>query len=424
MDFGLERIHCLLELVGNPHKRLNVVHVAGTNGKGSVCAYVASVLQQHGLRVGRFNSPHFLEPRDSIQINAEPVSQPLFDEACAYIMTTDAQHGLGATSFERLVASALWLLDKQQVEVAVIEVGLGGEQDATNVFEQPLMTIITAIGWDHAGLLGNSVPLIARAKAGIMKKGCPVVIAPQEDEPGALKILVDYAQQVGAPYVVVKPATASQGTLHLDQYVDERWQIQYDYQIALHGEYQRANSATAVAALDWLGRRAVFHLRREDLQKGMAQTRWPGRLDWVSLSTDLGGSVPEILVDGAHNPPATRALRTYINTVMQHRSFSRVIWILGATAGKDLGEMLSQLLQSKDEVLSVPFSQPAGMPWIHCLPPQEIADQAKAMTVNAHACKDLTTALQQVGTMYCSGQDLVVLCGSLYLVADFYRSLR
>ncbi|KAG0175502.1 hypothetical protein DFQ28_000075 [Apophysomyces sp. BC1034] len=422
IDLGLERIHRLLAAVGDPHKRLKVVHVAGTNGKGSVCAYIASVLQHHGLRVGRFNSPHLLEPRDSIQIDGEPVDQSKFEHACAYIKEMNAQHLLDATMFECLVASALWLLDQARVDVAVIEVGLGGDEDATNVFEQPLMTIITAIGWDHAGMLGGSILSIARAKAGIMKEGCPVVIAPQDDEPQALKLLVRQAEDLGAPCVVAKAATASKGGLCLDQQVDEDRHIQYDYTIGLHGDYQRANSATAVVALDWLSRRGTFRLDREQFQQGMAQTRWPGRLDWVAhRSLD---PLPEILVDGAHNPPATRALREYIDQVTTQRGLGRVLWIIGATAGKDVNSILSHLLRPTDIVFSVPFSQPAGMSWIQSIPTQEIADQAKTMAAQAQACSTLTNALKNAGAMYRPDQDLVVLCGSLYLVADLYRLLR
>ncbi|KAI9312507.1 Mur ligase [Dichotomocladium elegans] len=406
MDLGLERIEALLCSLGNPQDEFKVIHVAGTNGKGSVCAYIASVLQVTGVTVGRFNSPHFLEPRDSIDINGAAVSEQVYEDACARVRSVNEQYQHGASNFELLVASALLLFREHNVEWIVMEVGLGGTLDATNVFCQPQMTIITAIGWDHAAILGGSIAAIAAAKAGIMKSNCPAVIAPQESEE-ALGVLKSVATEVGAPYQLAPSAAWVPGRTIV-------------YPVPLRGDFQRANSATAVIALMWLRERGELAFSDAQLQQGMATTRWPGRLDEVHAPVLKKGNrpLPTVLVDGAHNPPAVSALSHYVRDAEQDRP---VTWIVGITQGKEIDEMLSTLLRSQDTLLAVPFSQPKDMPWIHCIDPQEIRDHAAKIVSDARAFDTLDDALLALPS---APAPQIVLCGSLYLVADFYRLLK
>lgn len=418
MDLGLQRIRSLLQALGNPEEGLNVIHVAGTNGKGSVCAYIASTLRASGLTVGRFNSPHLLEPSDSVNVNGSPVSSSTFEKASDYISKVNDENKLQASPFEQLVATALYIFKEMALEWVVIEVGLGGELDATNVFANPKMTIISAIGWDHAQILGGSLTAIAKAKAGIMKANCPVVIAPQDDDV-ALNTLISCAKDTQSPYIVAKPAEWISGDrdCNVDFTTDDGWHIQTTYKVPLLGDYQLSNSATAAVALLWLRRLNAVSFDDDTLHRGFAETRWPGRLDYVQNSTLDGTTLPPILVDGAHNPPATMALKRYVDST----SASRVIWIIGVTTGKDINEMMSMLVRQEDSVLAVPFSQPEGMPWIRCVEPKVIVQHAP--TDDARAFDTLKDALQSISIMNASLDDktLVCLCGSLYLVADFYR---
>ncbi|KAI7881094.1 FolC bifunctional protein [Lichtheimia hyalospora FSU 10163] len=415
MDLGLERIQTLLRALDTPQDTFKVIHVAGTNGKGSVCAYITSVLRQAGLCVGRFNSPHFLEPHDSIYINDNPVSKQQYETTCDYVSKVNNEQHISATSFEQLVATALCLFRDHQVEWIVIEVGLGGTLDATNIFEKPKMTIITSIGMDHAAVLGGTIQSIAAAKAGIMKPNCPAIIAPQ-NESSALDTLTDYANKVNAPYRLVRAASWVQGssssTCRLDDTPDT-----IEYSISLRGDYQRENSATAVKALLWLQEKGDISFTMDMLQSGMARTRWPGRLDYIATPQFKGQSLPPMLIDGAHNIPAAKALRQYIDNLDP----SRVLWLLGVTAGKDISEMLSVLLRPNDTVLAVPFSTPQGMPWIHSTPPREICDHAMEIVSDARPLESVQAALNIIPSL--ESYSLVVLCGSLYLVADFYRLL-
>lgn len=414
MDLGLERIQTLLRALNTPQDTFKVIHVAGTNGKGSVCAYMTSVLRQAGLSVGRFNSPHFLEPHDSIYVNDSPVTKQEYEATCDYVSKVNNEQHISATSFEQLVATALCLFRDHQVKWIVMEVGLGGALDATNVFEKPKMTIVTSIGMDHAAVLGGTIQSIAAAKAGIMKPNCPAVIAPQ-NESCALDTLIDYANKVNAPYRLARAATrvksesSSTTTYQLDDTIE--------YSVSLRGDYQRENSATAVMALLWLKENGDISMTMDMLQAGMAKTRWPGRLDYIASPMFQGQSLPPMLIDGAHNIPAAKALRHYIDDLDP----TRVLWLLGVTAGKDISEMLSVLLRPNDTVLAVPFSQPQGMPWIHSTPPSEICQHAIKIVPDARPLDTIQAALKMIPTL--ESYSLVVLCGSLYLVADFYRLL-
>lgn len=420
MNFGLERIHALLDALERPDERTKIIHVAGTNGKGSTCAYMASVLLTCGYTVGRFNSPHLLEPRDSINVNGEPISQAAYNEAMDRV--AELNKTIGASSFECLVGAAFYAFDKAKVEFVVLEVGLGGLLDATNAIRSPVMTVITAIGMDHAAILGNTIEKIALAKAGIMKPGCPVVIAPQDTTTtNVSETLIQHAQETGAPYKQVQPATLSSSTGVCELDCEG---TRYTYTIRLCGDYQRMNSATAVTALDWLKRLGTISMSEQQLAEGMKGTRWPGRLDWIEKEAYpllAQYHLSKVLVDGAHNLPAAIALRNYVDTLKAER----VIWIIGSTEGKDITDMLKTLIGEKDMLLSAPFSQPEGMPWIQCVSPQAIVEQQVTTTTtsdNKVACSGLKEALSIAGKRS-EEKDVIVLCGSLYLVADLYRLL-
>ncbi|KAI8089597.1 Mur ligase [Halteromyces radiatus] len=450
MEFGLERMQKLLCHLGNPQDQVKVIHVAGTNGKGSVCAYMTSVLLQAGYKVGRFNSPHLIAPHDSIQINGKPVDPNVFETTMERTRKISQDTLVNATSFEVLVGTALWLFvhppeEENGLDFIVVEVGLGGLLDATNVFRSPIMTIITSIGMDHMGILGNTIAEIARAKAGIMKPGCPVVIAPQSEQQAETS-LVHYARELDISCVVMVPAIADDdittivttGEQHLHLQLEPKDVIKgstlppldIHYTVELQGDYQRENSATAIMALKWLAHSGHIRLDTTTLQQGMTRTSWPGRLDWVN-TTCLLPHLPftTLLVDGAHNPPACQELRRYIDSILQQQQRTRVIWLIGITKGKSVSDMLQVLTHQDDLILTVPFSQPQDMSWIECVDPVDLAqhvndyydDSNEQSRTKALPQQSLSDALTMAGSLFRPDSDLVVLCGSLYLVADLYR---
>ncbi|KAI8059870.1 Mur ligase [Gongronella butleri] len=444
MEFGLERITTLLQHLGAPHERLRAIHVAGTNGKGSVCAFMAQTLIQAGYKVGTFNSPHLLSPNDTIRIQGTAIDKDTYERTMQKVVACDKEHAVGASSFERLVAAAYFTFDKHSLDFVVVEVGLGGLLDATNVLPAPVMTVITLLGLDHVAILGNTLTEIARAKAGIIKRNCPVVIAPQPDH-AVVDVIRAIAREKNAPCVILPPNVAIKLDESMpaasDHVYAQYFRLQHmakdatsngndavianfdlDYGVMLQGDYQGDNSATAMTALLWMRQRGVFEADDATLQQGMLRTRWPGRLDWVRLPKRLNLAFDTILVDGAHNDSACEALRAYVDQCLQRNtSVKRVIWLIGITQGKSFQGMLATLVRPGDTVLTVPFSQPEGMPWVQCIDPTELAQSARENNVHVDAHQTLNDALVRAGRDFDPIHDMVVMCGSLYLAADLYR---
>ncbi|KAG9321330.1 hypothetical protein KVV02_006247 [Mortierella alpina] len=497
MDLGLERVTRLLEALAPsaslppPHLAIPIIHVAGTNGKGSICAFIASILTASGFRVGRYNSPHLITPRDTIQINNQPISLDDYQYVTDLVKQKDAQLDLKATSFELLTAAAFYWFaygrtngsvspsvdghNIAAVDFAVIEVGVGGRLDATNIVPAPKVCVIASIDMDHAGLLGNSIEEVAFEKAGIIKAKVPVVVAPQPQGQRVYKVVEDKAASVGLhPEQVVKVQAAQWATegeaplsnLATEPAVPGRGASLKDgfrFWIPLLGDFQLANSATAIAAIRTLIESAgsaggddttmdvpwKHRITDETIRQGIRDTVWPGRLQWIK-ATDAPREVQgKMLIDGAHNPAAAIALSAYVSeytaSISPTASVStsggpRTHWIMAFTKGKDIEEMFEILFPPsstgdkpgrQDTFSAVEFSPPEGMPWVSPIPADEVCQRLKAHQERILIQKesqllvqgfgiDLKAALQWVGNQRQEG-DLVVLCGSLYLVADLFR---
>ncbi|KAG0243933.1 folylpolyglutamate synthase [Actinomortierella wolfii] len=423
MDLGLERIHRLLRALA-PRDSLHplceafpVIHVAGTNGKGSICAYLSHMLQASGLRVGRYNSPHLLIPRDAIQINHQPISQENYDALYRYVQETDKAHKIEATSFETLTAVAFCYFayggvpslstatPTPFVDIAVIEVGVGGRLDATNVFSSPEVCVIASIGMDHGALLGNTVEKIALEKAGIIKTGVPVVVAPQRDGQAVYEVVESRAREIGASKMIrVEAAEWCDGKGEVEDHdLDFRtggWARlkqgnPLKVWIPLLGDFQLENAAAAIAAIRVLKESDKWssQISDETIKEGLRNTFWPGRLQWIE--PDGNAIRTKMLIDGAHNPASALALRAYVEecvSVLSARSPSPPVcvhWIMAFTRGKDVSEMFDTLLapfinapQTRSTVSIVEYSPPEGMPWVSSTSSQEVRQQLLAYTNN------------------------------------------
>ncbi|KAK3827616.1 MAG: Mur ligase [Benniella sp.] len=492
MDLGLERVTSLLEALAPnsslspPHHSFPIIHVAGTNGKGSICAYLSSILQTAGLRVGRYNSPHLITPRDTIQINNQPISEDDYQYATEAVKQKDAELGLKATSFELLTATAFYWFaygriqtgqnnphrHQGMVDIAVIEVGVGGRLDATNVIPSPKVCVIASIGMDHGALLGNTIEQVAFEKAGIIKPKVPVVIAPQAEGEKVYRVLVEKATSVDLEsdqIVMVKAAhwinEAQEPSSPIAETAVGHWatlEDSFKFWIPLLGDFQLENAATAIAAIRVLqksggdsndeGSNSLWRLKITDdaIRQGIKDTVWPGRLQWIKQPNAPQEVNGRMLIDGAHNPPAAIALRTFVEGhIASLQSLSsampngppRVHWIMAFTKGKDIEEMFDILFsapskqgsRSRDTFSAVEFSPPEGMPWVSPIDSQEVCDRLTRQQERVHVQgsdrlviqgfgMDLKAALKWVGTER-DGDDVVVLCGSLYLVADLFRLL-
>jgi dihydrofolate synthase/folylpolyglutamate synthase len=394
---GLERITQVLEALGRPQDRLRFVHVAGTNGKGSTCAMIASALHAAGRRTGLFTSPHMAEPTERIQIDGRPISAGRFANAFERVHATverllaDGTIDLHTTYFETVTAMALLVFAEEEVDMVVLEVGLGGRLDATNVV-MPSLCVITPIDFDHEAFLGRSLEAIAGEKAGILKAGVTAVFARQRSEAAAVLDL--RAEQLSIP------VARTEAWSILDLQLDARGsrfllsgELDLPIVCPLAGEHQVENAATASVALTRLG------IPAPDIVSGIAATRWPGRLEHVSAD-------PEIILDGAHNPAGARALAAYIARFYQGR---RVRLIYGAMRDKaidEIGEILFPLAQQV--VVTAPRQARA-------LDPESI--RRTAVHPDLRTAADLPEALALLRDD-ARPEDVIFITGSLFLVAE------
>ncbi len=395
---GLDRIRTVLDALLRPQDRLRVVHVAGTNGKGSVCAMIESALRAAGLRTGLFTSPHLAEPTERIRIGGVPVSAARFAQAFDRVhiaVETLLEAGsidLHTTYFETVTAMALLLFAEERVDRVVLETGLGGRLDATNVVT-PDVTVITPVDFDHEAFLGKSLESIAAEKAGILKPGVPAVFSRQRPE--AYAVLARRAAELAIP--VDRLEDWAVRDLDIDA-AGSRFRLSGSRQLhitcPLAGAHQVENAATAAIALVRLG------LPDRAIETGVAAARWPGRLERVSLH-------PEIILDGAHNPAGARALAAHIERFYSTR---RVRLIFGAMRDKAISEISGILFPLAAEVVATAPAQ------ARALSPDAF------LRVAAHPHLRIARTLPEALAMATDGpanpNDVVFVTGSLFLVAE------
>jgi len=408
VELGLERIARLLEALGNPQRQVPILHVAGSNGKGSVCAYLSSVLTEAGYRVGRYTSPHLVSWCERMNLNGQDISafelEGLLQKVIAAI---DPSHS-SPTQFEVITAAAWLYFAQQRVDLAVMEVGLGGRLDATNLCDRPLVSVITSLSREHWQRLGPTLDKIAYEKAGILKLGCPAVIAPQP--PAAAEVLKQRLAELQCPAIWVQPAQA----------VRESWAEYSDgsavirYPLPLLGTHQLINSAVAIAALNIL-RGQDWQITDAQIAAGMAKTRWAGRLQWYEWQREKGQG-QKILIDGAHNPAGAATLRDYLD----RQNCSPIHWVMGMIANKDHADVFAALLRPGDALYLVPV--PEHLP----VDLEKLATLAQQICPALQHCEiylDVIAGLNAAASGK-QAESAIVLCGSLYLIGHFFKLER
>jgi dihydrofolate synthase/folylpolyglutamate synthase len=394
---GLDTMSILLGRLRDPHRATRFVHVAGTNGKGSVCAMIESGLRAAGVRTGLFTSPHLLEPTERIQVAGRSVEPGLFVATFDRVHNAaEALHAEGLLSshptyFETITLMAFLTFRELGVETAVLEVGLGGRLDATNVV-LPQVSVITPVDYDHEAYLGRGLETIAAEKAGIIKPGVPVVLGPQRDFVEAL--LVDHAASLGAP-VTRHSAWRAEGlsvSANGSNFV-AAGPIRIPVECLLAGEHQVSNALTAIAALHVLG------VPGGAVEQGLRSVRWPGRLERVS-------DRPEIVLDGAHNPSGALALARHLENFYSGR---RVWLVYGAMRDKAVSEISGILFPlSYGVVLTAPDH------------PRAVRPEALAAMVDhprLHTARNLPAALKLLREQ-ARPDDACFITGSLFLVGE------
>lgn len=410
--FKLDRMRSLLAKLGDPQDQFRSVHVAGTNGKGSTTAMIAAMLQECGYATGLYTSPHLVDLRERVQINGVAIDRGEFTELMKQVAAAAAKLDSEPTFFEIMTAVGYKHFAEQAVDIAVIEVGLGGRLDSTNVL-RPEATVITSIDYDHMKLLGNTLPEIAREKAGIFKKGVPAFIF--ESETAVERAIAEVAERVGAPLRIVnKDIEYSSRFCVTDELGPHTRVCLYSktsrlehLPVPLPGEHQASNCGLALAVVDHL-KSVGFDCPEEKITAGLAKTRIPGRMQLV-------WDRPRVLVDGAHNPAAMGAL---MRCVGAHVPYDSMICVFGCCADKDMGTLLDRMNLGADKVI---FTRAQSNS--RAADPDELqrlfAERSGKMSQTA---KTLPEALE-LATRAVSREDLVCVTGSFYLVGETLKHL-
>ncbi|KAI0179536.1 FolC bifunctional protein [Hypoxylon sp. FL1284] len=395
VNLGLARITALLKQTPQTWK---AIHVAGTNGKGSICAYLTAMLRANQFSCGRFTSPHLIDPRDSITINNITVSETKFRHFQDMVKKRNEEQGLGASEFELLTATAFELFESEKVEVGIIEVGLGGALDATNALKNKSVTIIAKIGLDHQSFLGNTLEEIALQKAGIMRKGVPCVVDGTNPQ-SVLDVLRSHANDTGSDILFTDFETNLLSN-----------KLREDFE-----PHQRQNLACAYEAFKLGFPQHASYM--DTLVSAVRSMIWPGRLQLLSIEK-ISKRKEDVLLDGAHNPQSAEVLAAFVNKHL--RSLNRPItWVLAATQGKDVTEMFKLLLRDGDSIVAVEFGPVEQMPWVQPTNSAKLLDVANscgiAFSSQFDASTDVRSALDWASQT--ANGDPLVIAGSLYLHA-------
>ena len=395
---GLENTRALLNQLQIPMTPVPAIHVAGTNGKGSVCAMLDSMLRACGLKTGLYTSPFLQFYNERIRINGKPITDEVLANAATRVKDAAdcLQHqGISPTAFELGTALAFMIFREEKVDIAVVEVGLGGRLDPTNVIT-PLVSVITALGMDHMAYLGDTLEKIAGEKAGIVKPGVPVVLYPACQEAEA--VVRAACAQKEAPLTALRhrqavfhqaDAFGSRADFDLPKGVME------DVHIPLPGLHQVENALTALTVMDLL---AGYPVDRDTMRKGMESVRWPARLEWI-------GNSPRVLLDGAHNPQGMEALRSYAELFLHKEK--RVL-LTGVLREKLNGKMIEDMASLADQAITVTPDNHRAMP------AQELAALLQEEGCAAEPAVSLEEGLGRAKEL-AGPEGVIIAAGSLYL---------
>jgi len=407
----LENTRAVLEKMGHPERRMKLIHVAGTNGKGSVCAYLSSILNTAGKKVGLFTSPHLVDINERFQMNEEVISNEIFLEGFEFVM--DAVHVLleerpqtfsHPTFFELLFLMAVYIFEKYGMEYAILETGLGGRFDATNAIEKPMVCVITSISLDHTEYLGDTYSLIAGEKAGIIKEGCPVVYDGTRRD--VEDVILKKAEEMHAKAYAIRPdmykiLMNTQKTI--DFSIETGYYEPMDAVITSVAEYQIMNAMEAVTAAKILN----IGLTKQDIHKGLANMRWQGRMETV---------LPGVILDGAHNDSG---VEEFLKTAKKLEKDAKVTLLFSCVKEKDYRKMIKEICEglSFDSVVvtqveSERMVSASELAEIF----QEYTDRPVEAIPSIQSAFETALARKEDGILFC--------VGSLYLVGSLKNLLR
>lgn len=408
--FDLARIERLLERLGNPHQAAKSVHVAGTKGKGSTSAIIASILTRSGYRTGLYTSPHLLDFTERIRVDGKPIAEDAFARLVEVLKPeVEVVNSLSdcgkLTTFELLTALAFVYFKECAVDYQVLETGLGGRLDATNVVK-PEVCVITSISFDHMDVLGNTLAQITAEKAGIIKPGSTVVCAPQF--PDAMAVIERVCRERGTRLIRVgsevtwrRKAFSSEG----QSFELQGLMCRYELDLPLLGEYQLENAATAVTVAEVLAGLGAKVLP-ESIAAGVAKVQWPGRLQVLQRK-------PWVVIDGAHNAYSAKRL---VEALKEYFDFDRAILILGASSDKDIAGIVAELAPLTSEVIVTGSRHPRA------IAPAALASEFSKWGIAPQVAGDVASAVKMALAKAAPG-DLICATGSIFVIAEVMEEM-
>ena len=388
---GLERIRRLLGRLGDPQKELKFVHIAGSNGKGSTAAMLASVLTAAGLKTGLYTSPHLWQFNERFQVDGAPISEEDLVDITAQVLAAAEDE----TEFELMTALGMVYFLRSGCDIVVLETGLGGRLDSTNVIPAPEAAVITHIGLEHTELLGDTVEKIAAEKAGIIKPGCSAVLYGQSQE--AETAVERACGVVNVPLSRTAPAEPVSSGQEGQCFT---YRGRGPYSISLLGEYQVHNAAVVLETVDALRRRG-WEIPEKAVQSGLSQARWPGRLELARRS-------PDVILDGGHNPQCMEALARALGELYPGK---KLIFLTGVLADKDWSTMMGELPPLAKEFYTITPDSPRAMP------AAELAAYLEGQGAKATPCGSVREGLE-LALVFLPPEDVVCVTGSLYMIGE------
>lgn len=409
-NYGLERTYKLLEHLGNPERDLKLIHIAGTNGKGSTTSMITEILMGEGYKVGMYTSPFIEEFEERIQINRNNIPKEslaiLMDEikvAVDKVIEAGYNH---PTEFEIITVLMLLYFKKENIDFGVIEVGLGGRLDSTNVIK-PIIQVITSISFDHTNLLGNTLEKIAREKAGIIKKGIPTVIYPQQEE--VLKVIKNKCFEMDSElYIANNENLKFENIVNLDKpYQLLKYNNEIDILLPLLGEHQIINLSVAMQAIEVLNNKNIIDISIANIVKSIKNVSWKGRLEVLSNN-------PYVVIDGAHN---IQGIKTLSRNIKKYFKYENLYLILGILADKDVEEMIKIITPMAKKVYSVTPNSIRGEL------AESLKDEVSKFNKNCKAFDKYEEAYLEA-LNDASEKDLILASGSLYMIGDMRKIIR
>lgn len=414
--YGLERTEKILEFLGNPHKHIKTIHVAGTNGKGSTTAMLTSILMDAGYNVGTYISPYIEEFEERIQINRnnipkEELAEVITEVSKAVSKVVDLGY-INPTEFEIITCAGFLYFHKKNIDYAVIEVGLGGRLDSTNVIT-PILSIISSISLDHTQILGDTLDKIAYEKAGIIKENVPVILFPQEKvaedviektckekNSKLIKVPRDISEYVAVTSNTLEGKEIKTQQINLkNEYIDS-------YELSLLGKHQILNSTVVVYAARELMNLGV-KISKDNIINGLKSVQWPGRLEIMKNN-------PLVVIDGAHNIDGIKKLTESIDLYFK---YNKLILILGILADKQVEDMIEAIAPKAERIISVtPHSDRAELA-------EDLKIEIEKLGVSCEAIDSYEEAYKKA-LSYCNDDDLLLISGSLYMIGDMRKIIR